>query len=194
MLRHVAVAEMSRVSILALLLYCNSGPSFVSPSRVRLMHCTLRFSVIQKKSLSLDPQGALMVALLQNRWQQPFIKGQWLLSCFWVYEWDRCVDGISITCWNNTAACSSIRWQSTQQCGIKILCSNITIKETSCDDSLYRALWNSMVWHAVFSPLCQTMTWRLQRSSWREVSDRIFHGCLFTLTPPSKHAQDEWVA
>lgn len=80
MLRHVAVAEMSRVSILALLLYCNSGPSFVSPSRVRLMHCTLRFSVIQKKSLSLDPQGALMVALLQNRWQQPFIKGQWLLS------------------------------------------------------------------------------------------------------------------
>ena len=52
---------------LALLLYCNSGPSFVSPSRVRLMHCTLRFSVIQKKSLSLDPQGALMVALLQNR-------------------------------------------------------------------------------------------------------------------------------
>lgn len=115
-------------------------------------------------------------------------------ACFWVYEWDRCVDGISITCWNNTAACSSIRWQSTQQCGIKILCSNITIKETSCDDSLYRALWNSMVWHAVFSPLCQTMTWRLQRSSWREVSDRIFHGCLFTLTPPSKHAQDEWVA
>ena len=80
MLRHVAVAEMSHVSILALLLYCNSGPSFVSPSRVRLMHCTLRSSVIQKKSLSLDPQGALMVALLQNRWQQPFIKSQWLLS------------------------------------------------------------------------------------------------------------------
>lgn len=69
----------THVSILALLLYRISGPSFVSPSRVRLMHCTLRFSVIQKKSLSLDPQGALTVTLLQNRWQQPFIKAN---ACF----------------------------------------------------------------------------------------------------------------
>lgn len=30
--------------------------------------------------------------------------------------------------------------QSTQQYGIKILFPNITIKETSCDDWLYRAL------------------------------------------------------
>lgn len=38
------------------------------------------------------------------------------------------------------------------------------------------------------------MTWRLQRSSWRGVSDRIFHGCLFTLTPPLKRTEAEWVA
>lgn len=43
------------------------------------MHCSLRFSVIQKKSLSLDPQGALMVTLLHKRWQQPFIKAN---ACF----------------------------------------------------------------------------------------------------------------
>lgn len=79
MLQHVAVAETSHVSIFAVLLCCISGSFFVSPSRVRLMHCTLLFSVIQKKSLSLDPQGALMVSLLQNRWQQPFIKAN---ACF----------------------------------------------------------------------------------------------------------------
>lgn len=44
-----------------------------------------------------------------------------------------------------------------------------------------------------FLPLCQTMTWRLQRSRRRKVSDRIFHGCLFTLTPPLKHTEGEWV-
>ncbi len=67
MLQLVAVVETPHVSIFALLLYCISGLSFVSPSRVRLMHCTLRFSVIQKKSLSLDPQGALMLTLFPNR-------------------------------------------------------------------------------------------------------------------------------
>lgn len=74
MLQQEAVAETSHDSIFALLLYSISGFFFVSPSRVRLMHCTLLFSVIQKKSLSLDPQGAVMVSRLQSRWQQTFIK------------------------------------------------------------------------------------------------------------------------
>lgn len=107
-------------------------------------------------------------------------KEQVSTACFWVYEWDRCVYGISRTCWNNTAASSSLRWRSTQQHFIKILCSNITIKETSCDDSVYRALWNSMVWHAVFSPPLpdndmEVTDEQLKGGEWQNISWLPFH-------------------
>lgn len=53
-------------------------------------------------------------------------------------------------------------------------------------------LYKTACFNTLISLLFQTMTSRLRRSSWREVSDRIFHGCLFTLTRPLKQTEGEW--